>query len=575
MDMGARIERFLARFGRICGKTGRFRAFRARGLSRFLLPLIGLASLIWFVIRVAPKPSRAAYPCMRAAAPLASGFLVWLAGIPILSLAAGKLKKALRRGWIIGVAIVGLAAGGMLWSAGRAQGPSFPDAVVEAPNRPMGKAQGIFPGRVVWAWNPEATNENCTNRPGDGWFLPRNTNQPVIDGMLSDGLRSLTGKKTDAEAWNAIFRFHNGGAGYSRGQKFFIKINATSAWSGNFNPYDLSVVSNNYYGVAETSPAIVLSVLRQLVNVFGISQADIFIGDPMKHIYSHSYDLWHAEFPGVHYMDNSYDTLGREKVQFTPLPVIFYSDRGTVMRAGTLTDSDIGGPTLNDRLCTLFQTCDYVINIPAMKGHKRAGVTMFAKNNFGSNSRENAAHLHGGLVNPTENNPSRQGYGLYRVQVDLMGDALLGGKNLFCLMDALFAGPEAVYPPTKWRTAPFDNDWTSSLFLSQDPVAIESVGYDFLRTEYTADTPYSWVQMKGVDDYLRQAADSSAWPKGIVYDPENDGTPLTSLGVHEHWNNADAKQYSRNLGTGNGIELVGVEKASFVNAGASAGAPAI
>ena len=30
----------------------------------------------------------------------------------------------------------------------------------------------------------------------------------------------------------------------------------------------------------------------------------------------------------------------------------------------------------------------------------------------------------------------------------------------------------------------------------------------------------------------------------------------SSLGVHEHWNNATDKQYTRNLGTGTGIELI-------------------
>ncbi|HVO72995.1 MAG TPA: T9SS type A sorting domain-containing protein, partial [Ignavibacteriaceae bacterium] len=38
--------------------------------------------------------------------------------------------------------------------------------------------------------------------------------------------------------------------------------------------------------------------------------------------------------------------------------------------------------------------------------------------------------------------------------------------------------------------------------------------------------------------------------------PEGDGTFLTSLGTHDHWNNPVDKQYSRNLGNGNGIELV-------------------
>jgi hypothetical protein len=32
----------------------------------------GISTLLWFLIRVIPKPSRAAYPCMRAAAPIAS-----------------------------------------------------------------------------------------------------------------------------------------------------------------------------------------------------------------------------------------------------------------------------------------------------------------------------------------------------------------------------------------------------------------------------------------------------------------------------------------------------------------------
>ena len=41
-----------------------------------------------------------------------------------------------------------------------------------------------------------------------------------------------------------------------------------------------------------------------------------------------------------------------------------------------------------------------------------------------------------------------------------------------------------------------------------------------------------------------------------TYDPDGDGNALTSQGVHEHWNNATDKQYTRNLGTGNGIELV-------------------
>jgi len=58
------------------------------------------------------------------------------------------------------------------------------------------------------------------------------------------------------------------------------------------------------------------------------------------------------------------------------------------------------------------------------------------------------------------------------------------------------------------------------------------------------------------DNYMHEAALADNPPSGTVYDPEGDGTPLASLGVHEHWNNPVDKQYSRNLGTGDGIELV-------------------
>ena len=62
------------------------------------------------------------------------------------------------------------------------------------------------------------------------------------------------------------------------------------------------------------------------------------------------------------------------------------------------------------------------------------------------------------------------------------------------------------------------------------------------------------------DMYLSEAAQAGNAPSGTVYDPEGDGTPVGSLGVAEHWDNADDKRYSRNLGRDAGIELVRTEK---------------
>ena len=94
--------------------------------------------------------------------------------------------------------------------------------------------------------------------------------------------------------------------------------------------------------------------------------------------------------------------------------------------------------------------------------------------------------------------------------------------------------------------------------MSQDPVAIDSVCNDFLWIEWQ-----DYPRMSGADDYLTEAAMAAKPPSGTFYDPDGDGTRLESLGVHEHWNNPLHKKYSRNLGTGQGIELTSPVKADF------------
>jgi len=76
------------------------------------------------------------------------------------------------------------------------------------------------------------------------------------------------------------------------------------------------------------------------------------------------------------------------------------------------------------------------------------------------------------------------GLGHYRAIVDLMGHPGLGGKTLLCLVDGLFGGYFADSHPYKWSMAPFNTNWPCSLFVSQDPVAIDSVCYDFLLNEW-------------------------------------------------------------------------------------------
>lgn len=50
----------------------------ARIPYRMVFIASGIIATVWFLIRVIPKPSRAAYPCQRAAFPVASAFVLWL-----------------------------------------------------------------------------------------------------------------------------------------------------------------------------------------------------------------------------------------------------------------------------------------------------------------------------------------------------------------------------------------------------------------------------------------------------------------------------------------------------------------
>jgi uncharacterized protein (DUF362 family) len=61
--------------------------------GRMLIPVTGFLALIWFLIRVIPKPSRAFYPCQRAAFPLAASFLIWLSAFMGSVYSVKKIKS--------------------------------------------------------------------------------------------------------------------------------------------------------------------------------------------------------------------------------------------------------------------------------------------------------------------------------------------------------------------------------------------------------------------------------------------------------------------------------------------------
>jgi hypothetical protein len=548
--------------------------------TKIIFLFMGISSTLWFLIRVIPKPQRAAYPCMRAAAPVMSGFVLYLLSLGGMTLffrsAVSKLKQAkyLTAAFSLLACLILLVV--FNWNSAQnaySKTVGFTRGILpDAPNSPMGTGIGVLPGRVVWSWDPDATNGNCKNTISDAFFMAKNNNNAVIDEMMDSSIKKLAGKDNVKEAWDAIFKNFNErktgtASGYSEGQTIFIKVNNGQAgWAINMSDLSETGTTSQMTGLknaamAGTTPSTVLAIVRELVDDCQIPQENILIGEPMTHVYKSMYDAIHKVYPKVKILDkDGYTTLGRTKSEGWTDNVIYYSDNGDLMP-----------DAFSDNIMKEMYDADYMINAAALKAHARNGVSLNAKLHFGSHGDHpggygyGSFYLHAGLICTVDNDVMTSGlrgeYGMYRVLVDLMGHENIGGNTVLFLVDGLWGGVEATDMPVKWGMEPFKTDFPSSIFVSQDGVAIESVCLDFLRAEADKnrlfnDRPF----FPAVDDHLHQAADKANWPKDLVYDPEGDGVEIPSLGVHEHWNNPTDKQYSKNLGTGQGIELIKILK---------------
>ncbi|MBN1599413.1 MAG: DUF362 domain-containing protein [Bacteroidales bacterium] len=506
--------------------------------------LLGIASTVWFLIRVIPKPSRATYPCMKAAAPIMSSFVIYLLSISGSVIAFKKFRSKLTSSKYVAAAGFLVATVITLFIAGSVYNIKSNAMVLTdkafTPNDPVGMAQGLMPGRVVWVWDQEATDETCVNGPGDYWF--DNTSGETVEEMMSDGIMAYAGEETLADSWDAIFRYFNnthdnGDVGYTSGEKIYIKINLTTTGGSVDSNYDRW----QNFDQMDATPEVVLAILKQLVDIVGVAQSDIYIGDPFRKFPNMYWDMCYPVYPSVNYCDG-YGNYGRHQTVPTTEHVMKFSDGN-----------------LDWRIPQEYVDAAYLINIPCLKTHNEGGITIAAKNHQGSVLQDGASSTGQYAIDmhyPLPANSS--GLGNYRHLVDYMGHEDVGGKTLLVIVDGIWGGHNWNGNVFKWQMTPFNDDYPNSLFITQDLVAIESVCFDFLLTEYEDWSSEKYPYMSGVEDYMLQAADPANWAEGITYDPEDDGTPLGSLGVYEHWNNAFQKKYSRDLATGDGIELVKV-----------------
>lgn len=401
-------------------------------------------------------------------------------------------------------------------------------------HEPYGIGVGAMPGRVVWTHDPGSVEWD-----GQGyWWELDHFDKNRVYHMVQAGIAELAGQDDAVSGWDTLFTAHNASrsiqSAYRTGQKIAIKANMNG--SGAYGDDQRGETRESY-----TNPILLWALLRSLVEDAGVSPSDITVFDAGR-----IFPDWMRELCGTGVL---------EGVQFRYRDMGGVNDAAADLNAPIVWSREVSGETNYLPLCVT--EADYLINLANLKGHVY-GVTLCAKNHFGSFVNSNRLRApEGAGIHRYVSSPAM---GEYTVLVDLMANDQLGGKTMLYLLDAFICAPGESIPVTgenaRWRQSPFYNDYTSSIFFSQDPVAIDSVGVDFLMNEPTVTERNGALRNNpDVENYLHEAAMVSHAPSGTVY-YNGAGETVNNLGVHEHWNNSVDKQYSRNLGETEGIELI-------------------
>ena len=387
--------------------------------------------------------------------------------------------------------------------------PVFPKLFVN-PNEPIGVGRGINPGRVAWIHSPGVANWD--GRTGL-WVEDRWNRQDKADAMIREALVQLTGEKTIAKAWKALFRHFNkthnrGSRNYRHGEKIAVKLNMNNA------------ITHHDTIELNSSPFMTLALVRSMVKDGGVRQQDIILCEPSRAITDSIYNKVHREFPNVIFIDNIGGD-GRQKCEYYPDQINYSTDNGKMARG----------------LAKCIVDADYLINSALLKTHSGPGVTLTSKNWYGATDinlmwRQNAHNN----ISPDK----RHGKPGYKTFVDFIAHKNLGQKTLLFLIDGTYGSRDVNGAPApKWQKEPFNGDWACSIIVSQDELACDAVGMDILIGEWP-----EFGSLNYCDEYLREAASIPNTPSGTVY--KQDGVPLAfPLGLMEHWNNPKERKYTK------------------------------
>jgi len=419
-----------------------FSTVTKRDFSNVALPLAAL----WFSIRVAPKPSRALYPCQQATLSL---FLAKL-GISLSALILSSTSLFNRRSIkTVGMlALVGVALTEPLTEVYF----QYRFSVASGPQLTLSNITYGFPTqRVIRVHSNNATSWDFSTS-----YYWENIDQSVIDRMVEEGVKALTGASDAQTAWQTIM------SAYAAGNRVGIKVNGNDWWNTDHREID-------------SIPQIVNSAIKGLKSI-GVPESDIYI------IENTDPDITWRRIPDYY----------KNKIIALYPNVVFRYDTDINPTFGTVAGTTVnfpyspGSKRINDQIAGM----DHLILMPIMKAITPSwGVTGSIKLMQGV--IEDVSSFHGQLIRATADNPDVLIYQNQHINDKtrlILADGLYGawtGQHFtggYGGTDTLTTQVNDI--PKRWLT--FNNDAPSVLFFGVDPVAIDSIMYDHILAERNA-----------------------------------------------------------------------------------------
>ncbi len=282
--------------------------------------------------------------------------------------------------------------------------------------------------------------------------------------MLAAVLMAYTGTKRITEAWNSIL------PDYREGKKIAIKPN-------------LNNTSIGYSKAIMTSPQIIAAVVESLIEA-GCSPQDIVLYDLTAKM-SNELSPWLNRHEVTHVFRRKYSSfLGKISARLNLGPQDQDTHASIKMRSRIIDDP---GYNVTCYIPNVLSNADYLINLPVFKAHQFVLQSNALKNHFGtvrfSNYNAWPTVLHGDNIE--------------KHIVDINRNEHIQHKTAIVIVDGLYGAPlftrdEYGRVPTPWKTLS-TGPTPNSLFISSDPVAVESILADYIihEQERAGYEPYS------------------------------------------------------------------------------------